>query len=326
MARHDDVHELARGRWRGLLLAAGLSSEFLTGKHGPCPTCGGKDRFRYTDLNCDGRSICNKCGSRSGVDLLMAVRGLDFRQAKAWIIEQIGSSPIEPPKSRQVVSGNGRWFVPMWEGSQQLNGICPASKYLSRRGLRFETFPSQLRYLPRCTYTHESGMKTTHPGMLARFLAPDEGAWSLHVTYLTNSGEKADLPKVRKMLGSMPHGGAVRLGDAAETMGIAEGVETALSAAAINEVPVWAALSTGLLVKWKPPPRTRCVIIYGDADESFAGQEAAYGLAKRLRDEGLHVDVRFPDEVGADWNDVLLSDMHELLLSPKSATYQPELR
>ena len=38
----------ARGRWREILPRLGLEPQFLVKKHGPCPLCGGKDRFRTT--------------------------------------------------------------------------------------------------------------------------------------------------------------------------------------------------------------------------------------------------------------------------------------
>ena len=44
----EPIKERARGRWQGILPAIGVSSQYLTGKHGPCPMCGGKDRFRWT--------------------------------------------------------------------------------------------------------------------------------------------------------------------------------------------------------------------------------------------------------------------------------------
>jgi len=46
------------------------------------------------------------------------------------------------------------------------------------------------------------------------------------------------------------------------------------------------------------------VAIFGDCDESFTGQAAAYALARRLVADGVSVVVRIPDTMGQDWADV----------------------
>lgn len=38
--------------------------------HGPCPHCGGKDRFRMDDLEGRGTWFCNQCGAGDGLDLV----------------------------------------------------------------------------------------------------------------------------------------------------------------------------------------------------------------------------------------------------------------
>src|SRR5204862_4060212 len=91
---------------------------------------------------------------------------------------------------------------------------------------------------------------------------------------------------------------------------IAEGIETALSASVLFGVPCWAAVNAGMLAAWRPPPEARHIIIFGDNDPSFAGQAAAYVLARRLGSEGRVVEVQVPAEMDADWNDV-----HQLQLN-----------
>ena len=41
----DEVKGRAHGRWPGILAAQGVPAEALVNRHGPCPMCGGKDRF-----------------------------------------------------------------------------------------------------------------------------------------------------------------------------------------------------------------------------------------------------------------------------------------
>ncbi|MDO4879526.1 MAG: primase-helicase zinc-binding domain-containing protein, partial [Neisseria sp.] len=46
----SDIRAAAYGRWPEIHAALGIPAKLLnTRKHQPCPHCGGKDRFRYTD-------------------------------------------------------------------------------------------------------------------------------------------------------------------------------------------------------------------------------------------------------------------------------------
>jgi putative DNA primase/helicase len=45
------------------------------------------------------------------------------------------------------------------------------------------------------------------------------------------------------------------------------------------------------------------VVVFGDNDANFTGQDAAYTLAHRLARQGMQVDVQIPPVVGTDWAD-----------------------
>jgi hypothetical protein len=62
--------ERARGRWREILPQLGVETRFLTNQHGPCPICGGKDRFRFDDRDGSGSYYCNQCGPGPGLVLI----------------------------------------------------------------------------------------------------------------------------------------------------------------------------------------------------------------------------------------------------------------
>ena len=47
--RFERIQDKAIGRWRTLLPFLGVEERFLSSKHGPCPICGGTDRFRWDD-------------------------------------------------------------------------------------------------------------------------------------------------------------------------------------------------------------------------------------------------------------------------------------
>jgi putative DNA primase/helicase len=134
---------------------------------------------------------------------------------------------------------------------------------------------------------------------------PDGALSTLHRTYLTNDGRKAPVTEPRRLVpGIIAKGAAIRLGPAGDVLGIAEGIETALSATALFGVPCWAAVSDARLAAWQPPPEAKRIIVFGDNDPNYAGQSAAYALARRLRSDERVVEVQIPTELGADWNNV----------------------
>lgn len=301
MSNRESIHDLARGRWRAILTSSGVHEDYLTGKHGPCPMCGGKDRFRWTDHKAGGGYICNQCGAGSGVDLIMAVNKLDFPAARRLILERLDICPVEVPVRESAAGLAER----IWAASKPLTGMDAAAKYLRKRGLKLN--PAEVR-VGRASERVGSGWRQW-PALIARFAAPDRKSYTVQTTYLDSAGNKAPVPEPRKLArAKMPEGGAVRLAPSAETMGIAEGVETALAAAQIHGVPVWAALNAGLLTKWQPPDNVRHILIFGDNDRNCTGQAAAYALAHRLHREGRQVEVRIPDEPDTDWNDCLMGE------------------
>ena len=97
------VKQAARGRWPEILTALGVPSESLTGKHVPCPGCGGQDRFRYLK-NEEGGWICGQGGTPTGgdgFDLLVHVHGWSGRQALEAVADHLGIQPDTSPKARQ---------------------------------------------------------------------------------------------------------------------------------------------------------------------------------------------------------------------------------
>lgn len=309
MTERIPLKDAAYGRWRGILYSLGFPERSLSGKHGPCPICdGGKDRFRFDDQG-RGTWICSHCGAGDGISLVMQTRGIDFKSAAALIEPLLGNAPITPVKTVASDDDMRRWRNDAWRAAGPVCAHDPVGLFLQRRtGL--VTFPRCLRFHPDLEHRDDDGRCSRHPAMLALVTGPDGRACNLHRTYLTQDGEKAAVGKPRMMMpGTVMEGSAVRLVDigSVHEMGIAEGIETALASTVLTGMPCWAAVDAGKLSKWRPPAGVKRVVIFSDNDGNFAGQHAAYQLANRLSiKDKLKVDVRVPEAVGADWNDVLM--------------------
>ena len=76
----SQVAEAAQGKWPVILQMLRIDLP-ENGRHGPCPKCGGKDRFRLDDLDGRGTWICSQCGNGDGLDLVKLVTGYSVRKA-----------------------------------------------------------------------------------------------------------------------------------------------------------------------------------------------------------------------------------------------------
>jgi putative DNA primase/helicase len=79
--RIEEAKRRANGSWMSILERLGVDHKVL-GKHNqPCPGCGGKDRFQFTDKYADGNYICRGCGPGDGFALLELCLGWKFTDA-----------------------------------------------------------------------------------------------------------------------------------------------------------------------------------------------------------------------------------------------------
>ena len=98
--------EAARGHWFYLLSALGIEERFLVNRHGPCPLCGGRDRFRWDDKDGTGSYYCNQCGPGPGLLLLQKFHGWDFKTAADEIDRVLGQA-LPPPQRNQCEHRGG---------------------------------------------------------------------------------------------------------------------------------------------------------------------------------------------------------------------------
>jgi hypothetical protein len=176
-------------------------------------------------------------------------------------------------------------------------------EYLNRRGIYLR--PPMLR----CRLDHRS--------MVAAVQAPNGKVIAIQQTWLTSEGEKATAKRLTTgNLGS----GAVLLGATSRAMGLAEGVETALSAMQMAGMTVWASLGASRLHNVELPSEVEEVHIFVDNDEP--GRTAAKRAADVHTSIGRRVYLRSPPDQCGDWNDFLnlIADRDGREVLPPEAT------
>lgn len=260
---------------------------------GPCPVCGGSDRFGVNARK--GVWQCRRCGGKGdGIALVRFVLGCDFVAALDWLVGQ-ACVQIDPAEAARRAAERARakaaaearaekerrdaiaQAVAIWKQGEPGERSPTVRAYLSLRGLTSDLLPvvpPTLRYHPDLPYTirdaERGGWKRVHsgPAMLAAIQAPDGRVTAVHRTWIDLRQPKGkaritadgrDLP-AKKVLGSKK-GGAIRLSTAAPVMVMGEGIETTLTAMVTGTcapAAYWAGVDLGNMAgRARPAPGKR---------------------------------------------------------------------
>jgi phage/plasmid primase-like uncharacterized protein len=310
--RARETNILAVLERRGIAFKRASSTEWA----GPCPRCGGVDRFsinsRKQIFNCRG---CGACGDV--IALVQHVDGCDFQTA----VEKLCGSLIN---DRRRLPRNGEPYIirdkpeaasdavdeadrllraaAIWDEAKPIDGT-DGEGYLVGRGIMLDDVPDGggLRWQPACRW--ETG---TAPCTIARYTdavtAEPRGIWRRPLT-----GEKP------KALGPTK-GCVIRLwpDDAVERgLVLGEGVETTLAAATrithhgAYLHPAWAAGFAGNMAAFPALSGIEALTLLVDHDANGRGQLAAIECASRWTDAGKEVTRLTPGECGVDFNDLV---------------------
>ena len=236
-------------------------------------------------------------------DFMKWLTGWSFKQIIEHFLGKKASTPIIRPKqsSHSRTNDNLRYAMDILHATTGIDDKqCIVKTYLANRGLHPDPFPPDIRF--HSALKHPKTQQY-HPCMVAIFNDVNGAIQGIHRTYITESGYKlsSDGINPKLMLGKSEEC-AVRLSPVYQTLGIAEGIETALSVTALTNVPCWAAGSASNIQNIKLPSEVQHVHIYLDNDS--ACEEAARIASLRLTSEGRTVQLFRPLHC-ADFNDEL---------------------
>jgi putative DNA primase/helicase len=249
----------------------------------PCPNHGKGRGDRFPSLSVtdgdDDRLLLRCFAGCEFVDILgeLKHRGLvGSRQSRPQSRPRLRHVP-KPPEPDPIA-------LEIWRATEPIHATI-AEEYLQRRGI----------LLTPPTLAHYRG------AMVVAFQQPYHG-----ITAIQKTPIKPDFNRGDRMTKGPLGNGAVRLGAAQEIMGIAEGIETALSAMMLTGMSVWASLGGKRLHNVELPAFVRDVHIFADNDQ--AGREAAYRASDVHRELGRSVKIRRPPPQFKDFNDFIVAD------------------
>ena len=255
-----------------------------------CPHCdkGPKDRAAGLKINSDGSGVlhCFRCDMTQTIEGNRAVskRNLSLRQNRS-----------ANPQKRTTLSDWGR---KLWDQCLPISGI--AEEYLIHRRCVIPPDGSHLRWNPKVQ--HPSGY--VGPALVGLITNAISGkAISLHRTWIQGNG-KASVNPVRMQLANHDlKNGVIRLWpdrSGTNRLGIAEGIETALSLAHGYE-PVWSVLDAHHMATLPALEGITELMIAQDNDQ--AGRSAARKCASRWFSNQCRVFIT--SQSANDLNDLL---------------------
>jgi len=299
--------EIAR---RGIKLSAGTKRE----PAGPCPVCGGTDRFSINLKK--QRWYCRKCpASGDVIALVQHLDGIGFLDAIAYLAEadpqrtdcSSRKQLTTTPKQREdnPTDDTQPRGLALWRASIDPRRTI-AERYLKSRALELpeEAASEAIRFHPACPFGSER-----FPAMvyLVRNIRTNEPQ-AIHRTALAADGTaiKRNGKTFRMSLGPIG-GGAIKLDpdeDVTQGLCIGEGVETCLSGRQMGLRPVWSAVSTGGVKSFPVLPGIDGLTLFKENDPGGKSAEDVETCARRWYDAGRNVVIVEPDTAN-DLNDEL---------------------
>lgn len=270
----------------------------------PCPQCS-KQRRRDAALGVNistGAFHCFRCGWKGRV-------GGEISAPRHPIARL--DDPAIAERKRERLRTTWRETTPLQHANARA-----VRRYLEARALGevLSEPPAVLRAHSSLEYWDGTESLGKFPAMVALFQSATGEPVTLHVTYLRQDGDaKAAVPNPKKILGvpkrGATSGGAIHLhAPHRGVLGIAEGIESALSLHVLQRVPVWASFCADNLERVRLPHDLSELHIGVDVDDNGKGESVARNLSARARrwSPRTRVTLWWPDLEGpGDLNDEL---------------------
>ena len=275
---------------------------------------GGELRNGWVDIPGPGHSECDRslgvrlCKRARGGFYVNSLAGDDPKICRAYVKARLWGLA----KRRRIIEdepvdndeGNSIGALRVWSEGEPIVGT-PAAVYLTSRGCAPTTgisWPTDLRFHPGCPFG-----PYRFPALIAltRDVVTGEPT-GIHRTALSDDGSSKRVMPVglsSKMTLGCAAGAAIHLSNAGTRLGLAEGIETALSAEKIFKVPVWAALSASGISSFPVVHGLSRLFVFADNDDP--GLKAARTCKRRYGRAGIEAQIRYPAEHETDWNDHL---------------------
>ena len=265
-----------------------------SGSRGMCRCPAHDDRTPSLSVSLGSKAILFHCfAGCSNAAVLAGLERMGVRLSD--LFDGRGAPPIAFPRE-DVPDRNA---FRLWLQSSILTRSS-AADYLALRGISLAS--SDLRFHPRMPLGPKGATRFL-PAMLAA-VRNDGCILAVHRTFIDPAtGCIATFFKPKRALGSLGSG-AVRLaGPRGGRLGLAEGIESALSATQLFGIPCWATLGNERFSLVAIPESVTELHLFIDADAGgdLAEQRARESYACDERSILMHR----PDQDGADWNDIL---------------------
>jgi putative DNA primase/helicase len=277
---------------RGRELAEALGGHWAHGKGmGRCPAH--DDRTPSLGLRLGSRALLLHCfAGCATADVLAALarRGIATRSLFDGNAEEF--RPTSTPEGPDVNA------VRLWRNSAPVCGTA-ADRYLSSRAIGCRS--TELRYLEK-TPLGPRGRASFQPALVAA-LRTDAGVIAIQRTFLTPTATLADMESPKRGLGRYGVASVRLHAPISGRLGLAEGIESALSAYSLRKIPCWATLGNERFGLVSIPDSVTELHLFLDADAGGNLAEAR-GRARHER-PGRTIVAHRPDAPFNDWNDAL---------------------